>query len=516
MFSLIRSLTIRHLLQKWDRSLLVAISIALGVTMFVSSRLLNQCTEAAAKDTTIPVDIADLYVTSGEQGVDWIVADQIRTAQIPGVNRVSRFVHLRVGLPKLKGRTAVVFGIDVSQSVNAIAQDPDQLKRLLEEWRQLSEKWKIAIMPLGGAGLVSEYPRVIISRRTYEQLRQSGWVDADPLELKYTNEPKKFSVFGVIDVAKDSPYAPFADNMIAMEASTAAKLMDRPAEGGGYRVSRIDLFLDKGVDIQSVREQVAQVVGDRASVRTAEANRKSTEEIIGGVKLVLNLSAVASMVVGLFLVYIVLWVNVAERRHDIGVMRSLGATRGQIARLFAVEAIILGGIGSLPGIPLGVALSDVAVRIFASADLTSAFLNGESSFRTVLTPLTAILAVSAGMITALLAALIPSLQAASDEPADAVRRAPTRTRGVIRIVHRLACVGLIASGLILFVGRNYLPSRTGSMTAALLIFIGLLLALPIVVSVIARLLNPAIRWLLGVEARLAIDNLVRARDAPAW
>ena len=81
MFSLVRSLTLRYLIQKWDRSLLVAISIALGVTMFVSSRLLNQCTEAAARDTTIPIDVADLYVTSGEHGVDWGIADEIRKAR---------------------------------------------------------------------------------------------------------------------------------------------------------------------------------------------------------------------------------------------------------------------------------------------------------------------------------------------------------------------------------------------------------------------------------------------------
>jgi putative ABC transport system permease protein len=510
MFSLVRSLTLRYLIQKWDRSLLVAISIALGVTMLVSSRLLNQCTEAAAKDTTIPVDTADIYVTSGEHGVDWSIADELRKAQIPGVNRVNRFVHFRVGLPKLNDRTAVVFGIDISAATAVILHDPDQLQRLLDEWKHLSQTWKLTVTPLGGSSLDGFLPKIVMSRRPYEELKRHGWHDGEPVELRYTNEPKKFSLFAVIDVEKDSPYAPFADNMIGMEASQAARLMDRPAAGGGYRVSRLDVFLDKGTDVETVRQQIEAVVGDRAAVRTAEANRKSTEEIIGGVKLVLNLSTIGALVVGLFLVYIVLWVNVAERRHDIGVMRSLGATRGQIARLFAVEAIILGAIGSLPGIPLGVALSELAIGLFASADLTSAFLNTESSFRTELTPLTGVLAVFAGMVTALLAALIPSLQAASDEPADAVRRAPKAGGGIIWLVHRLACVFLVLAGFAVFFLRGYLPSRVGSMAGMTLILLGLFLAMPILVAFLARLLHPVCRWLFGVEARLAADNLIRA------
>lgn len=517
MFSLLRSLTFRYLLQKWDRSLLVAISIALGVTMLVSSRLLNQCTDAAAKDTTIPVDLADLYVNSGEHGVDWAIADDIRKANIPGVKQASRFVHFRAGLPQAQEKAGVVFGIDLSQALTINLADPEQVKRVLDEWKKLAEQWKLSVTLIGGidpfnpATLVkSNYPKVLIGRRPYEALKQNGWVDTEPLELKYTNEPKKFSVVGVIDIAKDSPFAPYAENMIGMDVRDAARLMNRPALGGGYRVSRIDVFLEPGADVESVRQQVQEVVRDRGDVRTAEANRKSTEEIIGGVKLILNLCTIGALVVGLFLVYIVLWVNVADRRHDIGVMRSLGATRGQIARLFAVEAVILGALGSLPGIPLGVGLAELAIGIFASADLMSAFLNTESSFRTQLTPSTGILAIVAGMVTALIAALVPSLQAASDEPADAVRRAPTKKGGIVRLLHRSACVGLVALGFVVFLLRGHLPSRTGSLTGMTLILLGLFLAMPIFVSILARLLHPPCRWLFGIEARLAADNLIRA------
>ena len=494
MFPLFRSLTVRYLTQKWDRSLLVTLSIALGVATLVSSRLLNQCVDAAALDTTIPVDVADLYVTTGEQGVAWPVADDLRAARIPGLSRVERMVYARVDLPQLGDRRAVLFGQDLSAAASA---DPTSLTRL-----KVSIDWKANPLALAGSG-------VLMSRRIYNERVQAGLKDSDPVVVKYTERPATFVLVGVVDVAKDSPMAPYADTVLVTNALAAARLWDPARDGGVDRVGRVDLYLEDGADVDRVREQAQAVVAGRATVRTAQENRKSTHEIIGGVKLVLNLCSIGALVVGLFLVYNALAVTVAERRHDIGVFRSLGGTRRQIAWMFTVEALLLGGLGALIGIPLGIGLAELAINLFGD-ELSSAFLNAGESFRPVLSIDTAVLAVVAGMLTSLLAALIPSLQAAHDEPADAVRRAPAGTARGVRWAHRLACVALVLAGVLTILWRRQLPSRTGSMVGLALILVGLFLAMPILASLLARLLQPPCRWLFGVEARLAADNLIRS------
>src|SRR6476620_3029492 len=124
MLTLLRSLTVRYIRRRWPLALLVTLSIGVGVATLVSARLLNQCVDAAAKDTTIPVDVADLYATTGEQGVDWSVADRLRAAHIPGVRRVDRFVYLRVDLPRLPNRRGVLFGQDLTAAGSA---DPEAL-----------------------------------------------------------------------------------------------------------------------------------------------------------------------------------------------------------------------------------------------------------------------------------------------------------------------------------------------------------------------------------------------------
>src|SRR5262245_2249155 len=356
MSPLLRSLTFRYLLQKWDRSALVAISIALGVATLVSARLLNQCVEAAAYDTTVPADVAGLYVQNGEAGVDWKVVDDLRATSIPGIQRVEPFVHLRVALPELDNRPAVVFGSDFSSQAGAEALTSDKLRLSLT---LISNPFALVGRP------------VAMSRRLYEERKARGKSDTDPVQIRYTNATEAFHLVAVFDVARDSPIAPFAEKLLVMDVAQAARFSRRPGVGGD-RVTRIDLFLDAGVDTNTVREAVETLVGSRAQVRTPEATRKSTTEVIGGVKLVLNLCSLGALIVGLFLVYNAMSVTVAERRHDIGVMRSLGATRTQIAILFTTEAMVLGALGSLPGIPLGVWLAELAIDQFGD-ELKSAF-----------------------------------------------------------------------------------------------------------------------------------------------
>ncbi|WP_020473540.1 ABC transporter permease [Zavarzinella formosa] len=496
MFPLFRALVLRYLWQRWDRGLLVALSISLGVATLVSAQMLNKCVELAAMDSTVPADVADLYITNGEIGVPWSLVEEVKKANIPGIKRAEPFIIERVMLPEINGRSGILFGTSLTDRTPSDEAAADKLKI----------SFQLVNNPLALIG-----KPVALSRRLYEDRKKLGKADTDPVEVRYTNNVLKFNLIAVIDIPKDSPIAPFADSLVAMDVKQATVLLrhtDLPRAEDNDRVSRIDFFLEPGADVHRIMDTLQQIAGIRSTVRTPEENRKSTEEVIGGMKIVLNMCSLGSLIVGLFLVYNALSVTVAERRHDIGVMRSLGATRTQIASLFAIEAMTLGLIGAIPGIPLGVTLANFAIDQFGE-EFASIFLNGDTA-RPMLDRRTAIFAIVAGMITSLLAALVPAMQAASDEPADAVRRAPSNTGGIMRWVHRLACVVLIVAGLFMVAYREHLATHQGSLFGMTFVLTGLFLAMPILVAWMARLLIPLCRVLLGVESRLAADNLLRA------
>ncbi|MFE0101671.1 ABC transporter permease [Streptomyces sp. NPDC059009] len=70
--------------------------------------------------------------------------------------------------------------------------------------------------------------------------------------------------------------------------------------------------------------------------------------------LLLGLGGIALLVGGVGVANTMI-ISVLERRHEIGLRRSLGATRGQIRIQFVTESLLLSGLGGLAGIALGAA-----------------------------------------------------------------------------------------------------------------------------------------------------------------
>jgi len=431
--------------------------------------------------------IANLYVTNGEIGVQRSLVQTLR--QVEGVEHAQPLVVERIIIPKLndnmRDRVAVMLGIEVNDQVISENRFGVKITMTLD---------------------TSKFPRkirppVFISRNLFDERQAGGVPDDEIIPIRIAGKVREFLPVGVLDL--EGPAESLGKNVVAMEIEQACGAIGRVD-----RVSRIDVLFRSDADPERVKSLVEAVVGNQAQVRTLEMQGQSTQEVIGGIQIALSLCAVGAIVVGLFLVYNALSVSVTERRHDIGVMRSLGATRGQIAGLFSGEAIFLGLIGAIFGVPLGVGLAELA--ILQIEDVASAmFINDEIKLDRW-NPVLMLTAMGAGMLTALIAALIPSIKAASDEPADAVRRAPSSGGRLFRRLHRLGCLALVGGGILSIVFRDYLPPRVGMYGGMVLTLTGFLLAMPLIVTALAKLFLPLTRTIFGIEARLAADNLLRA------
>jgi putative ABC transport system permease protein len=508
MFPVFRSLSLRYLRLRWDRAVLVVFSISIGVATLVSTTLLNQCLDAAAHDSLTPVPIADLYVTNGEIGVLREVADEIKKARLPGVEAVAPMIFEQVRLPQSGGPNGQV-AILVAANLNDLVSLKDEGKKTFEP------HFIDVTATLDGTG-------IFISEFLYQERRAKGIADDEPVIVRFAEREQPYTLAGYLEVKDDSKAASFQRNLVAMSLKNAFTLLTEryplaaafvmgglvPHLEKGERVSRIDVHLDKTANLDQTREAVEKIVGDRAAVKKLDEQKKSTDDAISGIRVSFYFCSAGALIVGLFLVYNAMSVSVAERRYDIGILRSLGATRTQIARLFAGEAALLGLAGALVGLPLGSYLANTAIDLVKD-DLDAMFLNPDVR-PTKLSLATMLTAVAAGVLTALLAALVPAVQAANDEPADAVRRAPAGANRIFRLIHRAACLLLMAAGALMIVWRDALPPRTGSYLGLTGVLVGMLLSMPILVSALARLLQPFFRAFLGVEARLAADNLIRA------
>jgi putative ABC transport system permease protein len=507
MLSLYRTLSLRYLGQRWQRAALVVASIALGVSTLVATRALNQSMALAARFAATPLaGVADLQVSNGEFGVRHHLADKL--AGVEGVELVQPLLVKQVHLPDLEQRSAVILGLDL-QNNRALTENPWGVKvNRPNPWMFLRGRQAVFV----GQQLAADLGQVLAPRRPAYTAVSLITSAAELARLL----PPGLSRFRVLangqvrelplwdgTVEAHGPAASLGGNVIFMDATAAAAWLGRPG-----LVSRIDLFLEKGADRDQVKERVQAVLADEAVVRTPEAQDAAVHNVMAGLELGVSLCGLGALVVGLFLVYNALAVSVTERRPDVGILRSLGATRGQIGWLFAGEAALLGSLGAGLGVPLGVGLAQLSLGPMQQA-LSQIFFAMEAR-RVEITRETVLAAAAAGVATALLAALVPSLRAAAEAPADAVRRVPLAPGNVYRVLQVGGSLLLLAAGVSCMAFRLHLPLRMGTYLGLVLVLLATLVATPFLSAVAARLLRPAARHFLGIEGRLAADNLIRA------
>ena len=110
----------------------------------------------------------------------------------------------------------------------------------------------------------------------------------------------------------------------------------------------------------------------------------------------------------------VLVVSVVQKRKEIGILRAMGTTRGQVLRVFLLQGAVVGALGSV----LGVALSWALIAVF------TAFVRGEDGgplFPIALGWGDALSATLTATVCGVLAAVMPARSAASMDPAQAIR-----------------------------------------------------------------------------------------------
>ena len=136
--------------------------------------------------------------------------------------------------------------------------------------------------------------------------------------------------------------------------------------------------------------------------------------LVTGISIVLIAFAAISLVVSSIMIGIITYVSVLERTKEIGVLRSLGARKKDITRVFNAETMMIGFAAGVFGV-----VATILLNIPLDAILTNQVENMENIAQLAWTH--AILLVGVSIVLTLISGLIPARIAAKKDPVDALR-----------------------------------------------------------------------------------------------
>jgi len=222
---------------------------------------------------------------------------------------------------------------------------------------------------------------VALGRDTVESMRAVALYDA-----------------GIRDVNRRNVYVPLR---------TAQSLLGVP---GG--VTQIDLTVERVFDAESLAQRLRarlpfeieswmQTNGQLLSALDAQS---ISTRLIRAVVMIVVVLGIASVLV----------VSVVQKRKEIGILRAMGASRGQMTGVFLLQGAIVGAAGSVAGAALAWAMITAFSALVRGAD-------GRPLFPIALEPGMLAAVSLAATVCGVLAAVAPARRAAQLDPAQAIR-----------------------------------------------------------------------------------------------
>ena len=139
----------------------------------------------------------------------------------------------------------------------------------------------------------------------------------------------------------------------------------------------------------------------------------SVTDIVNAISYILIAFVAISLIVSSIMIGIITYISVLERTKEIGILRSIGASKKDISRVFNAETVIIGLISGAIGIGVTLLLL-IPINIIIEAVT-------EISGLAVMPPLAGVILVAISVLLTLIAGLLPSRVAAKKDPVVALR-----------------------------------------------------------------------------------------------
>ena len=237
-----------------------------------------------------------------------------------------------------------------------------------------------------------------------------GSVTASRLGINTLETPTKILIgnewFGVVGILDELKIHPDLDRSVFIGYGVAKTLFDIDKEPTTIYVRANPTYIEDVVEV--IAPSMNPENPDQVQVsRPSDALEAQEAADAAFTNLLLGLGSVALLVGGVAIANVMV-MSVLERRMEIGVRRSIGATRKEIRYQFLLESIVLSGIGGLVGVVLG-------------TGVTLGYTNYTDIVFSI--PVSQVLgAILLALLIGAISGVYPAIKASKIQPAEAVRK----------------------------------------------------------------------------------------------
>lgn len=489
MKTLLQYISLRKLFLKPLRTTLTVLGVAFGLSLWVAIKTINTATLKSFQNNIESISgKAQLSVLGGDAGFLESVLDE-----------VLRFEEVKHAVPMIIQRAH--FAGSHNSHITLMILGVDMLKEKSVRTYKTSD---VEVM---------DDPLVFLNQPdsimlTHSFAKANGLKSDSKFELASANGKKTFTVRGLL--TPEGPAKAYGGSIALMDIDGARYTFAK--EG---KLDRIDLVLRPNINIDEFASKLKLKLGKGLDVVRPELQSKEMENLVKSFQVMLEFFSTLSLLIGLFMVSNSITISVAERKKEIGTLRTLGSTRFQIVLTFLFEALVIGVIGSVLGALLGHLLSKQLVTTVTKS-LSSQYIVQIQTPQIEFILTHFITAVIVGASASMLAAIYPALKTTKISPLEAIRKSDVLQAESVQFLYfpKSAILGfvlLIITLIYTILGKRTDPKLLQTFNLVLSV-LGAGLFGPYLVPFFIKIVYPILTRSKGTIAtirRLSVDNLLR-------
>jgi len=299
-----------------------------------------------------------------------------------------------------------VDGVDFSYGVRAVLQDYGARDIMVFAInmdgyaRMQSTRGRQGFVLPGTLGDLVSGKGVIVSEN-FAMLH--GLKRGDPLELSTPRGPRRFEILGVYE-----EYA-WPQGALYIHRPVFESIWGDPA------VTYLDVKFKPGNDRTQVRRRIVERLKEKHSLFVYDVDdlKRVSETVMDNTLVLMNVQVALAIVIGFFGIVNTLLISVMQRTREIGLLRAVGMTKGQVGAMIVVESSFIALVGAILGVALGLAGARWPLALHV-AQVAGYWLPLHVPWATVL------VALGAAVLIGAVASILPARRAASIQVLEAI------------------------------------------------------------------------------------------------